>query len=81
MAITRSGQWIRMTAAADVVTGKLQLQGVYILGASVNLTDAAGNVILIRGAGTDGEYISFPCKLELDGASFTGTGAVTLFLS
>ena len=81
MAITRSGQWIRMTSAADVVEGKLQLQGIFILGANVNLTDAAGNVILIRGAGTDGEYISFPCKFELDGASFTGTGAVTLFLS
>lgn len=79
MAVTRTGQVIRMTAAGDTVTGMLQIQAIHADDA-LTVKDGAGTVLFItRAPGMD---LSFPCKLQVDGIEFdAGTGELVVFLA
>jgi len=87
MAITRRGQFIRITSQDDVIEDQLQVQAIYSRGDEISITDKDGNV-MYQNPATAGEAtcacqtIHFPCKIEFNGLSFSGAqGQVTVFLS
>ena len=86
MAITRTGQFIRLTSQSDVITDKLQVQAIYAKGDDLQITDKDGTVLFElterQGSCCEPLVIEFPCKIEFNGLSFVGAqGNVTAFLS
>ena len=77
MAVTRVGQVINMTAAADAVTGTLIVQAMFAGAAG---TMQSGGVTVWQPTAA-GQYVEFPCGQQFNGLTKSaGTGNLFIYL-